>query len=391
MRTSIIAFLILAVATLGCKKQNENGGSPQSPISKRDTVLGILLSTREVVAGQLTTYLTFYDTTGAVKWKRTGNDNGGTPYPAYHNGKVYFPVSTYFPATQSGYFTLYNLGINNGAEQWKYRDANASFATPVVVNDTLYVANYQSLYAFGPGGNVIYNRPISNLQPLTPATDGKYLFLVSAPIMTAFYSMHAFDIKTRSIVWTVQLGYNPPQSLFVWNDVVCFVDGSLRLQALNKNTGAVKWSKTNQQYGTNVFDDKNVYTFNHQSPDGVYAFDMNSGTQVWKYPYPIQKDHLYLFNKKLYVMGWSGNKRYMNCVNTTTGDTLWRKPVDINASFSAPVVTDRDVIYLKSGMNDNIARILRFDAETFAAKDSFVVQAAEAGHPKVIMRSGAAY
>jgi outer membrane protein assembly factor BamB len=265
-------------------------------------------------------------------------------------------------------------------------------STPVIINDTLYVANYLKLYAFSSAGTFLWSKPMANLQPYPPATDGKTLFLISAPLTTAFYSLHAVDIKTRNVLWTVPMGYNPPGGMFVWNNLLVYTDGAQKLVALNKSTGAQQWAKTNIPYKQFIYDDKNIYIFNHSSSDMLLAFDLNTGAQVWKFPYPFNaNESLYMFNKKIFFMAWNGSKRYMNCVSTSTGDTLWRKQVDINASFSTPIVTDKDVFYFKSGLVDLTPRILRFNAETFTAKDSFVVNGVEVGQPRIIMRSGTIY
>jgi len=141
--------------------------------------------------------------------------------------------------------------------------------------------------------------------------------------------LYALSLRTREVVWKLEdlvpEGNSSVKPPLVWHDRV-FFQGMRTLYCIEVATGKVLWWKNYNGNLWPVFTGARLHIFDDrlliaQSDNGdIYAFDVQTGTQVWKTADDYAWDKEIVLHKgKIYAIGYG----FLRCFDATSGKLLW--------------------------------------------------------------------
>ncbi|HQV85898.1 MAG TPA: PQQ-binding-like beta-propeller repeat protein [Chitinophagaceae bacterium] len=358
MNRNLIYLSFIFIFFIGCKKGTDD------PVIPADPAKLIITSYTTIAAGSGVYNLIAYNADKSVKWSRTGIAPIYPTYPLYHNGLLYVSPDL---------GPLHALQIETGNNAWTYGTTNY-YSTPAVKDNVLYVASSdRKVHAIDAvSGAGLWTLTVNDLVIKTPVMLQNTLFVMSAPVSTAVYSLHAIDINTRAVRWSKVIGVNPPSAVVSGNDCVYLSAANGTLLALNSIDGSVKWSKPGLSTSNPVLSGNSVYI---TSASGLYAFDGVTGTQLWHYPvgtFGWGGRNPYIRNNKVYVL--NSSEAVLN-FESSTGTLIWQK-ANTESYESPPVVSDDMLIATRQPFQAGGAAttaVMIMDISSGTKKDSILI------------------
>jgi outer membrane protein assembly factor BamB len=270
-----------------------------------------------------------------LQWKVS---TGGPVYasPSVVNGTVYIP-------SYDG--TLYAIDEYSGTLKWTFPTGAGIVASPAVGYGRVFVASRDArLYAIdAQTGTVIW--AFANISPLTSSpvvADGKVFYgtwLVGA--QSYLYALNA-TAPIATPLWRFSSGdtiRNPPSVL---NGRVFFAEQGI-VFALNETSGSLLWTTgagTNTITAAPALSNGNVYvgTDHTGGTSGFYAFDQVSGALKWSYSTGTFNATSGAIANGIAYFGTGGGTLF--ALNATTGVRLWQYPPTgvIGGISSSPAV-----------------------------------------------------
>ena len=257
---------------------------------------------------------------------------------------------------------MYSVATQDGTHELigQLEDMDAVFATPMIVNDTLYaIDNSGLLLAFDlVNGQELWRTDTGGNTWSTPAiVDGRLLVSVLAGTQTTAY---AFDVTDGSILWQQELSssYSIVGTSALDEDYFYVAAGSL--YALDPSNGDIVWGSTEsvqtQQFA--IIDDR-IYTV---GLDGdaftLTGWDKQTGQNVLS-----RSVMLPIFPKLFGGMLGEANRLVLVlqdgttvAYDTTNGEEMWRQP-PFNTPRGKPTLHD-NMLLMQTADNHLIARTL---------------------------------
>jgi outer membrane protein assembly factor BamB len=175
--------------------------------------------------------------------------------------------------------------------------------------------------------------------------------------------------------------------MVVYNDMLYIKNGTGSLLGLNKNTGAIAWTKSSPSFNQPIVGNNLIYSAG--SDYNVYAFNPVTGSLVsqWNTNLAYTSGQPYLSGQSICVAGQANTQNFIASYNFTTSTQNWK-------SFVYPFCTDPVVvgstIYATGYPTANTAEqyIFMFDNSTGHAKDSILLTGEEFGMVNIITSSG---
>jgi outer membrane protein assembly factor BamB len=271
----------------------DNGPSELSRYDRRELMkLAGLTGVSTVGAARLGTRRAKAQSAGEKLWSY---ETGGAVWasPTVVDGTVYVGVDSY-----DG--NVYALDASDGTEQWSY-GTRAMISSPTVVDGTVYV-----------GVNNFYG------------------------------NVYALDASDGSKKWSYETGARVASSPTVVDGTVYVGSNDNNLYALDASDGSKEWS---YETGDDVFSSPTVVdgTVYVGSRDGnVYALDTSGGTEQWSYEtaYPYVESSPTAVDGTVYV---ASDKLY--ALDGSDGTEQWSYKTD-DAVQSSPTVADGTVYIL---------------------------------------------
>lgn len=408
-RPIIITIVLLSLAA--CQK---NSGptttptprpKPDSTIVKptpMDTAAGIIINTQDLDANLIRySVLAMYNPDGSAKWKNTGFGGEILSSPAYNNG-VFFMGASYFGWTGAvgtspyiSYGKLYAVDANSGTVLWSYLDSNMESSTPAIGNGLAFSPQNGALFGFDlTNGNLVWQMSIPNGLPFTPLISGDTLYTATASLSTAYYSIVAIKISSKTILWTTPIGYNPPNGVILSNGKLFFAIGTGPLVALDAATGAQQWEVSNQQYdGQHFATGNSLVTYNHTAPLGMYSFDVNSGAQLWQWkfvdPTVVVFNSLYQYKDTVFADGGDFTSNFVVGIDPKNGDTISLHR--FNANYLYTICAGNSIYAVKiPDINPGTSQtlLMQLDPVSFTVKDSTAITGYEFHSFNILTKSG---
>lgn len=337
--------LIVSFVLSGCSKSVIADDNNSIPVDSTNTPFvekakAFIVSTREYDADSTGHIgcLNIFNSDGSTKWVKK-NLGTGTPYPYYADGKLYVNTAVYY-SSNSNYNELLALDFETGKQLWSFKDDYFSFNC-TSKNGTIYVAGSGKnlLYALdGNSGNLIWSIYVKDLLPYIPVIDSNLIYVVSAPLTTAVYSITAIDINTHNIAWSKVIGVNPVSGVQILNNLLVYCNGAGAIAALNKSTGELVWQNSDRQYTLKQSNQNFIYGTSYQPLAGLYAFETATGKLKWKWESSsvTRFASFYQYDKNIYGFYFDINSAFRISFNKLTGDSLstQSEPFLLNGYYS---------------------------------------------------------
>ena len=407
MKTTALVLCALFVLA-ACHKTLQPPQKPVNPDSTLqpvitpapvDSAMSFVVFTRDLdTVLERRSFLQSFTIGGGLQWT---DDFGGEvlSYGAAYGNNTLYPGASYFAwlgavgsSPTVSYGKLYALNAGTGAVKWSYLDSNFVASVPALVDTTLILPELGALYGFGAGsGQMDFATGVPNGLNFTPVVDGNTMFVPTASLYAAYYSIVALDIPSHSIIWTTPIGVNPPAGLISSHGLLVLTGGTQDMMALDESTGSVKWTVGDQQYsGQKIVVDSVLIVPNNQSPLGLYGFDLYTGALRWQWNMKgitVSLNWLYQYGKTVYVYGLGENEGFLQGINPLTGDSV--SHAEFANYYSQPVYAGHSVYALTGlGSGSGSAHFYRLDAATFAPRDSVVLQGYDFYWMHVLTQSG---
>ena len=351
-----------------------------------------LTSNNMVYTGCANGYLYALDAaSGQIKWSFNGGQQMGSPI--CYQDKVFVTSGS----------KLYCLNAQTGTLIWTFLQPSISYTTPCIFNGTVYVgysksAGLPGLYALDANsGNLIWSNTINtgNLGAITSnptavagyvvvsefntgvhvfnAANGIQIWsngslpsanpLVSGGVVyigTENSLITAYNLASGNIIWQNTVTVNNHSSPVMANDTI-YMPGSDKMYALNKNTGAIIWSRISIT-GSSILlsspsislSDASLYA--GYTKGSVYCLQSRTGAINWIYPYsnfqiqttpsnPVAANGMVVINR-------DDNSLY--ALSTRSGSLIWKFTASASVNTD-PCVTDfgGNVFYTGNSGNNN--------------------------------------
>lgn len=403
-------FLIAGLILTSCKKNNNPApqikDSTFTSAAAADQAIGVVLVTYTYNhdTDHVTNALVCLNADGSIKWKN--NEFYGEVFdpPGYENGVLYASATNFVwtgpPGSNESYSygKLYAVDAANGSIKWSYLDSNLSGATPSVNKGQVYLPLHGAILGFDAlSGKPNWFLGVNYGLPFPPLMDGDTLYTFTAPMSTAFYSAIAINIKTKAVMWSTPMGYNPPGNFLIAGGNLVLTTGAGTIMALDKHSGAMKWSVSDQQYDNHIaVSDNTLFAYNTNYPRTLYAFGLSTGGTVWTTQFSRSATaiyHSYFYGKNLYFYESTLDGPVLQAVDPKTGDSVSTTPVNNYYQSSKQVGNEIFAIQTDYWRGDRFVtldkwRLVILDATTYAIKHSTEIDAEQIRSMRVIGQSG---
>jgi outer membrane protein assembly factor BamB len=275
-----------------------------------------------------------------------------------------FKLSASSKAYAYFFMPIYNTGIQcqdlyTNQRVWSsmFGGGGGSYSgTPLIVNDTLF-ANYDNVYNVlainATTGNLIWRSPqmMIKTNPYGPTLgDGGPVYYNGKLYIGNQYSITCLNSSTGQILWSNADGseyYTVPVvdggKVFVGTYKYYYtgLPDTFAFKAIDANTGATIWKhvKGTQSNGYPVACN-GVLIYNDLNGD-YYAFDENTGTQLWMRAMSNFSNSPVHYNNLLIC--WSSGQLYG--LNISTGAITWQTHLTQTAGMGDPFVS-HDTIFV---------------------------------------------
>ncbi|HMK05309.1 MAG TPA: PQQ-binding-like beta-propeller repeat protein [Ferruginibacter sp.] len=311
--------------------------------------------------------------------------------PAYENGKLYI----------ASFNSMLSLNAANGGGNWTY--TNASFLiNPKLKNDTLVTAGSSIapsstnaiLLINKNTGNVIWDKVVTDQPVGTPVlNDGKIFNLTTNGTGTNM-KLSAYDVVTKNLIWQ-QLLVNgfftaAPPDMIVRNDSLIVFSSNSLVHLLNKNTGAIHWSKTLGTFNVHLY--KNDLVFNDAGSGRVTVMSLQTGNIILQsnpINYTMNNGSAYIYNDAFYnVISDS-----VFCTSLLDGSLKWRKRYGASAGGFYKFIAMGHTVYGArqfDNANDE-SKLIILNAMDFTAKDSIIIPKRDFTNFSILSSAGKFY
>jgi len=287
----LIGFVIVNYAKPGVTTKSSNlGDNKTTPISQDEKF--------KVVRTQNPA------TPGLLNWKIETGDYISVIYLS--NGLLY-AVGTH---------GVYAIDTITGDLRWSFNKEGEAW-TSEIIDGTIYTGRNDGLYALDALTGKQKSKFSTNSAVTRVDAQGDTI------IMGTYDGIYALDIQTLNNKWRFPTTKKVTLPVIQTENAIYFIQGDWndppeygKLYALNKLTGAPKWSFTTEKWHL-IFTYENsvIYAGNN---DGLYALDAESGKQLWKFSGTyVGEAHLY--NNKVFTKE-GGN---IFALDHSTGRLIW--------------------------------------------------------------------
>jgi outer membrane protein assembly factor BamB len=393
----VLALLFIQLF-FGCTKSAVDANNPSGPngnpvIVNNDIAKTIFLVSQNNANGNNMSYLTAYDVNGTIKWRKDSIGNIATD-PVYSNGVIYI-TGIFVNSTSSHIENLHAIDANTGKNIWTIAGSPYYHTWIVPRNDTLYCTvsrrgvnfqNYLLAYDSKTGAELWKAPSAGAYYGYYPKLDGNVMYYISHEL-DARAAVVAYDFSSKIQKWQTSIGYNVadgPSKMLVVDNLVFIKNGTGGLRAIDKNTGAVTWSKSGEYnqpvYGTNL-----IYSVEKEF--GLIAFEPFNGNQRWIWKpegryFGIEtsyysSDHLFSFVS-------DSTSYYLTSLDSKSGKLFWKKPVHFQ--YNSPIVVGNTLYAVRREFVNNF--IMSFDANSGMPKDSIPLSGWIFGELRILTASG---
>ena len=423
---NLVTVCGLTLLILSCKKEdtpdnnNNNVGTvgftPQ-PESKTLSAIFIRSFERDVLPYG-THYLTVFEPNGTVRWKKQRlGSNSQDENIAYGNGMLYFSD----PRTTTT-DDFYALDINTGSTVWSIINSSEKKYYPVVRNDTLFCSTsffypgFGNITAFNARSGALIWRKALNYPywPVYLKLDGNTLFFIISLTSGTDSKLISFNINTQTVNWeSASLGINIASvfsQIAVSDSRVAVKNGTKLMMVFDKNTGATVWTKPGIPFEPPVIHESKMFTYcgrdayypvSNDSLMGLYAFDVTTGSQLWKKRMRIEfaATNPFVSGNMLFHSGITKDdatapeKGYLKGLDVATGNEIWNVATGLTYEQICRHLTclGNNVYAFKYPSSTGYARIVRYDYSTGQTKDSISIPGESFGKMFLLASDGKVY
>ena len=257
--------------------------------------------------------------------------------------------------------SLYALDEKNGQQKWSFDTGRALFSSPAIAENVIFIANEDYLYAVDAIEGVEQWKFQFQEHRAYPWKFDRFL---SSPVpsegMIYIGSsdgyLYAIDRQDGQEVWKFKSEDFVRSTPVIHNNTVYFGDTRGKFYALDAKSGAQRWSIELEGYATSKEESGNDLQAVISSPivhEGMvifgcrdsylYALDANTGETKWK----VYHGGTWVIGSPVaegqYVYVGTADQRYIEAVNSTSGEVAWRSSVR-GMVWSSPIIIG-DYIY----------------------------------------------
>lgn len=215
----------------------------------------------------------------------------------------------------------------NGDVIWSFNVGTFAFAPPLIVDDTVYIATYEKLYALSlQTGQPAWETPLGSQMNFvgTPAAEGDSISVSVGPLLVALDRSNGEErwrVETPNQFFWLALGYG----------LVYIGNADSYFYAYEQATGEERW-KFKSSFGTDevwsapAIAAETVYAGSRDQ--NVYALDANTGQQKWAFKTagdavgdPVLSDGVLYLSDSNHLL--PPGMRRLHALDATTGQELW--------------------------------------------------------------------
>ena len=245
--------------------------------------------------------------------------------------------------TGSGNGTLYAVDVQTGKKIWSTDGFSQLENSGAVAGDTLVVGGYDArIRALDRHtGEVLWS--FDTVYPVQASP----LIVDDRVYIATDHALYAFDLLTGKVQWQARTGteggyMGPP----AYEDGIIYTTGGKFLLAIDSTSGKEIWrTEHSDTFTAPAVANGLIYVGNF---DGYfYAFDQKNGTEKWK----VHSDGLFWAGPA--VEGntvYAGNDDIVYALNAQTGEQIWQFQMAGN-SVSEPMVSD-EVVYVSDSSHE---------------------------------------
>ncbi len=356
MKAFQILIIFFSILLFSCQKKDlEKSTLDPNNQSIPDSVKAIVLASLST-----TQNLTVLNPDGSLRWEKQGHFYSD---PIYHQGDLYYV----------GDGGINVVDITNGSLKWAAYGTLVSL--PTFNNNILYSTSSGQFLEIDSKNGALLMDPtyVNQVVPIPPLYKDSILYLVSSNSF-AYYTLKAFDLKTRNILWEIQTGINPIKSMTISDSTLCIINGVSSFIAINAKTGSIKWQKTDREYSEYIIKDNVVYVTTKDLPREMFAFDIGKGTTNWEWGNPISLFTLerpYLYKGNLYFdVSDIANNKFVVSLDCKTGVEQKRISEENKFSNWKIALVDDKLYKLRWYFNESTRALMVFNPENYKIIDS---------------------
>ena len=273
--------------------------------------------------------------TPKVRWTFSDDSNSLGSSPTVVDGKLY---------VGSANGNVYCLNATNGHQIWLNFKINAEIqSSPAVADDFLYFcARDGGVYCLdAQTGNIVWKFQTGLGMDTSPSVVNGYVYDSSQD--GNLYCLNALDgQEVRRFSLTGLAGPSSPYdepSITSGGTSPAVVDGYVYIggthfYCLNANSGALSWSfSANVATSPTVFEGKVYFSARDKN---AYCLDASTGNVIWEKP--IITSELYTGTSPAVANGFVYFGSWVQCVNASTGERIWRYGTGDIYAASGPTV-----------------------------------------------------
>ncbi len=239
---------------------------------------------------------------------------------------------TVYAGTDAG--TVYAIDATDGTEQWSFAAGDAVQTSPAAYDGLVYVgSNDGNVYALdAETGDEVWRVAGENWAQVSPT-------VVDGLLVAGNDGLFAADAASGEVQWRTD-GFVTDTPAVAGGRV--YVHDDDELAALDLSTGEQQWRRSLASDGgtaTTVADGQ-VFVPNGDGP--VYAFDAESGDQLWAFDEPGKfTAPVSVANDTVYAGTWDGI--YLYAIDAESGEEVWSREVS-SSILSAPIPAGEEVV-----------------------------------------------
>lgn len=343
------ALIVLLFVIIACEKE-EGSNRVQT-----DQLEAIIMSNPEITPNGNVFSLNVIQPNGTYRWRKV--QWGFISGVALDSSLLYVFGSA--PDYSKGKFAVYD--INTGAEKWAKIIQDEFWREPIIRNDTMFCSISNTVtQTLSDGyiaavnaqtGTLYWKKKVVDIfEPRNLVLEGRniYFIIAEAPAGSGG-KLISFNLDSQTINWSLQLaptgGFVGGGPLYDFGNKLAvkgYVPNSFNLSVVNKSNGAIAGTFTTQIRGhENSLIVNN--TFVGHNGNGLYAYDLITGTQKWGVPIPglggIPEAMISSSDDEIILTGVDITGYYIKGFSVSNGTLLWTKrPPALFYSIDAPIV-----------------------------------------------------
>ncbi len=255
---------------------------------------------------------------------------------------------------------IYAINITNGNIIWQTKIFGEVLSTLAISNGMILVhtSNGMLMALNEHNGSIKWERnlevsPFSLRGESTP-TEMSGIIIVGGDNGC----VNAILMNKGKLIWQQQINPGPGNSEIdclndikstpiIYNGIIYISAYNGNLSALDFKSGKILWARKIGSILDNVISNNIIYSVDQNNC--IFALNIFNGSLLWGQQklHHINLISPVLYNKYLIIGDASG---YLNWVNITTGNIVYKQKIDISGFFSKPIVfNDKIIIQAKNG------------------------------------------